>query len=67
MWLADLLPHYPHPNDQPIEICSKGYRWFREEMKAVADAIYRGSKTPHPVEDTRQGADWNADIGSNGL
>lgn len=58
MALAKLLPHYPGPNDQPAEICHKGNRWFREEMEAVADAIYREGRRPDASARPMTGSAW---------
>lgn len=65
--LQELLPHYPHPNDQPVAICVNGYRWFVHEMEAVADAIYRAAQQPELRLETLAGPDWNSDIGDHGL
>jgi hypothetical protein len=65
--LQEVLPHYPHPNDQPVAICVNGYRWFVHEMEAVADAIYRASRRPHELGETLAGADWDADVNEQGL
>jgi hypothetical protein len=67
MWLRDLLPHYPHPADQPVEICVNGYRWFGSEMEAVADAIYRASRRPHAPGETLSGSDWDSQVSRAGL
>jgi len=65
--LQEVLPHYPHPDDQPVAICVNGYRWFTEEMEAVADAIYRASRRPHLLDGTLSGSDWNSDRNADGL
>lgn len=65
--LQELVPHYPHPADHPVEICVNGYRWFATEMEAVADAIYRSSRRPHGTAETLAGEDWNCDVSSAGL
>jgi hypothetical protein len=67
MWLRDLLPHYPHPADQPVEICVNGYRWFGSEMEAVADAIYRASRRPHAPGETLTGTEWDSAVSRAGL
>lgn len=65
--LQDLIPRYPHPGDQPVEICVNGYRWFDTEMEAVADAIYRAARRPHNLDSTLVGSDWDVDRNERGL
>lgn len=65
--LQDLAPQYPHPADNPVEICVNGYRWFGTEMEAVADAIYRSSRRPHGAAETLAGPDWDCDVSRDGL
>ncbi|WP_419403778.1 hypothetical protein [Stenotrophomonas rhizophila] len=65
--LEQLVPQYPHPADQPVEICVNGYRWFGSEMEAVADAIHRAARRPHGADETLAGPDWNSDISYAGL
>lgn len=65
--LQELVPHYPHPADNPVEICVNGYRWFASEMEAVADAIYRSHRRPHGTAETLAGADWDCDVSAAGL
>lgn len=65
--LAKLLPNYPGPDDQPEEICHKGNRWFREEMEAVADAIYREARRPDASTRPMTGSAWARKRNSSGL
>lgn len=65
--LAELLPHYPRPNDQPVEICANGYRWFSHEMEAVADALHRRHKRPVRRGSTLASPDWIAEENGDGL
>lgn len=65
--LGKLLPHYPHPDDQPVEICHNGYRWFREEMEAIADAIYRDARRPGASTRSLTGSGWARKRNSSGL
>lgn len=65
--LQELVPHYPHPADHPVEICVNGYRWFATEMEAVADAIYRSCRRPYGPSETLAGPDWNCDVNREGL
>ena len=65
--LEELLPRYPHPNDQPAAICEQGIRWFPTEMEAVADAIHRASRRPHSYDTTLSGPDWNSYRNEAGL
>ena len=65
--LGQLLPHYPHPDDQPVEICHEGHRWFREEMEAVADAIFREARKPGASTRPLTGSVWARKRNSSGL
>lgn len=65
--LSKLLPQYPHPNDQPVEICHNGYRWFREEMEAVADAICREGRKPDAGTRSLTGSAWARKRNHSGL
>lgn len=65
--LQELVPHYPHPGDHPVEICVNGYRWFATEMEAVADAIHRSYRRPHAPSETLATSDWDCDVNRDGL
>jgi len=65
--LQDLLPSYPHPTDQPMAICVNGYRWFRSEMEAVADAVYRAARRPHRLDETLATPDWDVELNEEGM
>ncbi len=65
--LQEVLPRYPFPDDQPVKICVNGYRWFAEEMEAVADAIYRASRRPYLLDETLAGSEWDSDRNAEGL
>lgn len=65
--LAELLPHYPHPSEQPVEICANGYRWFTHEMEAVADALHRQHKRPLRQGSTMASPDWITEANRDGL
>ncbi len=66
-WLREIFPHYPHPGDQPVEICVNGYRWFTTKAEALADAVHRASLRPHDVADTLAGPDWDLEVSGGGL
>ncbi len=65
--LAEILPGYPSPFDQPVEICVNGYRWYRHEMEAVADALQRALRRPKGPSETLEGPDWDVDRNEQGL
>lgn len=65
--LAQLLPHHPQPDDHPLEICHEGYRWFRQEMEAVADAIHREARRPDATTKPLTGAAWARRRNRSGL
>lgn len=65
--MQEILPHYPHPSDQPIAICVNGYRWFGSEMEALADAIHRAARRPHLHHLSLAGADWEVERNKEGL
>lgn len=67
MWLHEIVPQYPHPIDQPVEICANGNRWFQTRAEAAADAILRASLRPHSPADTLAGPDWDAEVSCSGL
>ena len=65
--LSKLLPQYPHPDDQPVEICRNGYRWFRDEMEAIADAVYREARKPNASSRSLTGSGWARKQNHSGL
>lgn len=65
--LALEAPHYPHPADQPIEICANGHRWFGTEAEALADAIFRSRRLLHGPGETMAAAEWGSAINHTGL
>lgn len=66
-WLGELLPGYPGPDDRPIEICEKGYRWFRQDMEAFADAIHRVGEAADADDCFMTGATWARRRNTSGL
>lgn len=66
-WLGELLPNYPDADDDPVEICEMGFRWFREEMEAFADAIYRAGRAPDADDCFMTGGIWARKRDGSGL
>jgi hypothetical protein len=65
--MQEILPHYPHPSDQPIAICVNGYRWFASEVEALADAIHRAARRPNLHHLSLAGPDWEVEKNRDGL